>query len=128
MIIGIDTSTAVCRLNFVDGDEVQSVEWEIGRELADKLIPYLREQLKSRGKVWNDLTGIVVCKGPGSFTGLRIGLTVMNTIADSNDIPIVGEAGEVWFETALKRLKAGENDQLVMPEYGRGPNITTPRK
>lgn len=128
MIIGIDTSGPVCRLQFVNGDTTDSVEWDIGRGLADGLIGCLRERLNERGVSWGDLKGIVVCKGPGSFTGLRIGLTVMNTIADSGDVPIVGETGEDWFETGLNRLKSGDNDQLVMPEYGREPNITKPRK
>ncbi len=128
MIIGIDSSTSICRLYFATGGDIQKIDWDIGRELADTLIPYLREQLNTRGMTWEDISGIVVCKGPGSFTGLRISLTVMNTIADSKGIPIVGESGDTWLEKALKRLDAGENDQLVMPEYGREPNITKPRK
>ena len=72
--------------------------------------------------------GIGVMKGPGSFTGLRIGLTVTNTLADSLSAPIVGATGEDWRETALEKLRAGENEKIVMPEYGAVAHITAPRK
>jgi tRNA threonylcarbamoyladenosine biosynthesis protein TsaB len=128
MIILLDTSTPECRLTLVDGDTRVDDNWVADRTLADKLIGYLREQLSAQGKTWQDVTGIGVFKGPGSFTGLRIGLTVMNTIADSLEIPIVGESGDDWKEVALNRLKEGQNDKLVMPLYGRDANITKPRK
>jgi len=67
-------------------------------------------------------------KGPGSFTGLRIGITVFNTIADTNNVPIVGETGDSWQDKAIMRLENGENDHVVLPEYGSEANITKPRK
>jgi hypothetical protein len=53
---------------------------------------------------------------------------VVNTLADTKGLQIVGETGEQWMDTALLRLKSGENDQLVMPFYGAEAHITTPRK
>ena len=128
MIIALDTSTPVCRLWLIDGDATSRYEWESGRGLADGLIAYLRDKLGEQGKDWRDITGLIVLKGPGSFTGLRIGLTVLNTIADTNSVPIVGQTGEDWLEVGANRLKNGENDELVMPMYGSEPNITKPRK
>jgi len=128
MIILIDTSTPECRLTLVDGDNRFDDVWTADRTLADKLIGYLRGQLQAHGKTWQDVTGIGVFKGPGSFTGLRIGLTVMNTLADGLEVPIVGEDGDNWQEKALGRLNDGQNDRLVMPLYGREANITKPRK
>ena len=128
MILLIDTSTPTCKTVWVDENERTSEEWQADRKLADNLIGYLRSELAKRDKTWTDITGIGVFQGPGSFTGLRIGLTVMNTIADDMDIPIVGATGDDWEATALQRLMAGESDGLVMPLYGRDANITTPRK
>ena len=128
MILLIDTSTPVCKTVWVDGDERTKEEWLADRELADKLIGYLRSELAKRNKTWADITGIGVFQGPGSFTGLRIGLTVMNTIADDMSIPIIGATGDDWEAKVLERLLVGESDGLVMPLYGRDANITTPRK
>lgn len=128
MIILIDTSTPVCSITWVDGDNQVETEWQADRGLADGLIGYLRSQLSSRSKSWSDVQGIGVFKGPGSFTGLRIGLTVMNTWADTMHIPIVGETDDDWKAKSLSRLASGQNDELVMPLYGREANITKPRK
>ena len=128
MIILLDTSTAVCKLSFIDGDWHFHDEWESGRMLAKSLLGFLQNNLQQNNKTWADITGIVAFKGPGSFTGLRIGLTVLNTIADSESVPIVGTIGDKWQAVGLVRLERGDNDALVMPEYGREPRITVPRK
>jgi len=128
MILLLDTSTPVCKLSFIDGDFRFNDEWESGRTLAKGLLGYLQTHLERHGKTWKDISGIVAYKGPGSFTGLRIGLTVLNTFADSESVPIVGTTGDDWQIIGLTRLEAGENDKLVMPEYGAEAHITTPRK
>lgn len=128
MIIALDTSTMTCDITLIDGDKRITDTWEAGRELADKLIGHLRELLVQNQKGWGDVSGIVIMQGPGSFTGLRIGMTVANTVADTLSIPIVGQRDDDWIATGIRRLEAGENDKLVMPLYGRDPNITTPRK
>lgn len=128
MILLLDTSTPVCKLSLVDGEARHESEWQADRTLAAGLISYLKEQLIAQGRTWQDITGIGVMKGPGSFTGLRIGLAVLNTLADDLKIPIVGSTGATWQIVALKRLDQNENDQIVLPEYGRPATITTPRK
>ena len=124
MIILLDTSTATCFLTVVDDETRQDFEWQAGRTLARGLLKFLEEKTGDL----HDIRGIGVMKGPGSFTGLRIGLTVANTLADSLNIPIVGTTGEDWREMALKKLRAGESEKIVMPEYGAAAHITAPRK
>lgn len=128
MILLLDTSTPVCKLSFVEDDWRFDDEWESGRTLAKGLLGYLHDNLAKNNKTWADISGIVAFKGPGSFTGLRIGLTVLNTFADSESVPIVGTTGNDWQAVGLARLGGGENDELVMPEYGAEAHITTPRK
>ena len=129
MILLLDTSTGLCKLWFYEGsEEVHYDEWQADRGLADGILSYLEAQLNVVGKMWDDLTGLGVFRGPGIFTGLRIGMAVLNTIADDKSVPIVGTIGEDWLSEALGRLNAGEDDKLVLPEYGQGANITKPRK
>lgn len=128
MILLLDTSTPTCKLTLIDSEWHYNDEWQADRTLAKKLLSYLQEKLRANNKTWTDITGIGVFAGPGSFTGLRIGLTVLNTLADAEQIPIVGSTAADWQGDCLRRLQAGENDQLVMPFYGRDAHITKPRK
>ena len=128
MILLLDTSTPTCYLYFVEGEWRYETSWEAGRELAKGLLGFLEKELVGQGKGWGDITGLVVFKGPGSFTGLRIGATVCNTLAYANGWPIIGAMGDEWVEEGLQRLERGENDEIVLPEYGGEANITKPRK
>lgn len=128
MIILLDTSTPVCYLTIISGDQKADFEWSAGRELSVGLLKFLEDKLSSFNANINDISGIGVMKGPGSFTGLRIGLTVANTIADGLNVPIVGEAGEDWKARAESRLADGQNDQIVLPEYGAEAHITVQKK
>jgi tRNA threonylcarbamoyladenosine biosynthesis protein TsaB len=103
-------------------------EWTAERTLARGLLKYLQDHLAENGSDINNISAIGVFQGPGSFTGLRIGLTILNTIASTQKIPIVGGTGENWREVVLEKIKSGENDQIVLPFYGGEANITSPIK
>jgi tRNA threonylcarbamoyladenosine biosynthesis protein TsaB len=128
VIILLDTSTPLCKLTLLDGDLRYENEWLADRQLAKGLLGYLQEQMGLHGKSFKDITGIGVFAGPGSFTGLRIGLTVLNTIAASENIHIVGMTGDDWQSRVIEKLKAGENERIVLPFYGQDAHITKPRK
>lgn len=129
MIVLLDTSTPTCYLTLIGADGTHSYEWLADRTLARDLLSFLREKLAENGVNFQQISGIGAMKGPGSFTGLRIGLTVMNTIASTEKVPIVGVTmSRNWRDVALDRLEAGDDDKLVMPEYGSDANITKPRK
>ena len=128
MIVCLNTSTPTCYLSFIEGDWRYDTNWEAGRGLAKGLLGFLEKELEFQETTWSDVTGLVVYQGPGSFTGLRIGLTVGNSLAYSNNWPIVGVTGDDWRQAGVKRLEAGENDEIVLPEYGGEANITQPRK
>lgn len=129
MILLLDTSTPTCFLTLVDGQQMHEYKWLAERNLARDLLGFLQDKLAVHGKNFHNISAIGVMKGPGSFTGLRIGLTVANTIADDQQIAIVGvEASDMWRDQAIQRLENGDDDRLVLPEYGGNANITTPRK
>lgn len=128
MIILLDTSTPLCRLGIASTESIQWHEWQADRQLAKGLLEFVISTLTEGGNELSDITGIAVYKGPGSFTGLRIGLTVMNTLASSLHIPIIGRNGDTWAKDAVTDIQKGENDKVVLPEYGAAANITKPRK
>ena len=129
MILFLRTDSPICLLTLQqdDGNRVEAV-WQADRQLAKGLLRHIEDFLGDNDANWNDLSGLVVFQGPGSFTGLRIGITVMNTVAYAQSIPVVGAVGEQWQDEGVARLEAGEDDRIVVPEYGREARITKPRK
>jgi len=128
MILAIKTDTGTAELILCDaaGEIIAREEWQADRTLARDLLGHLEALLQNH--TWSDLTGLIVFKGPGSFTGLRIGITVINSIAYAEHIPIVGTQGETWLSEGVKRLRNDDNDEIVLPEYGAPPRITQPKK
>lgn len=113
-----------------DRRQINYQVWPAHRQLAETVHRKITEVLYGAQLGLNDLGGIVVYRGPGSFTGLRIGLSVANALAAGCGIPIAGQAGyqEQWLERGLARVLNGDNDHLVTPEYGAEPHITSPKK
>lgn len=102
--------------------------WQANRELAETIHKVIEEQLKKQGISYKNIDGIIFYKGPGSFTGLRIGASVANALACSLDIKIVGTNGESWIEDGLDKLSNNLDDKIVVPEYGAPPNVTQQKK
>jgi tRNA threonylcarbamoyladenosine biosynthesis protein TsaB len=128
MIILLDTSTSIARLTVIKGTDRASYEWKAERELAKGLLGWIENTLDSSGETLLTIRGIGVFQGPGSFTGLRIGMTVANTLASSLSVPIVAATGERWQGDCLVALQSGKNEKIVLPLYDRDANITKPRK
>lgn len=128
MILLLDTTTPTAKLALISDGNTKEFTWEAGRGLAKDLLGWLKQNLDDSNADWKDITGIGVLRGPGGFTGIRIGLTVCNTLADGLGIPIVGALGDDWGVECQNRLKNGENDKIVLPFYNSEAHITKPRK
>lgn len=129
IILTIKTDNPEAELALYDDDTQLAQEvWHAHRQLAETIHLKIEELLKKQHKDWQDITGIVCFAGPGSFTGLRIGLSVGNALAYGLSALIVSTNGEQWAEEGIKRLLAGDSDPLALPEYGAEAHITTPRK
>lgn len=127
--LALRTDSPQAELYLYDGETRIAHElWQADRRLALELLSHLETFLQAAHKKFKDIDGLLVYRGPGSFTGLRIGITVMNTISYAQTIPIIGETGEDWLETGVGRLEAKDNDQVVLPEYGAEARITKPKK
>lgn len=129
MILALKTADFTTRLALIspEGRSLQTETWESGRRLADQLLEKIQQLLHSAKARPGDLTGIIIFSGPGSFTSLRIGHTVANSLADSLGIPVVGAAGEQWLEQGLGDLKQAPAGRPALPVYGAEAHITKPK-
>jgi len=129
MFLTLRTDNPEAEVGLYTGEtQISYYKWRADRRLATELLGVIRDELKKQNADWKDITGVVVYKGPGSFTGLRIGITVADSIAYGNGVPIVGALGDDWIVTGTQRLVAGETDTLVLPHYGAEANITISTK
>lgn len=136
LILTVRTDKPLAEIGlYQDEQRLAYDSWQAHRQLGQTIHQRIRQLLQAVEYDWQDIGGLVVWRGPGSFTGLRIGLTLANTLAQSQAIPIVGVTGtadtadndESWIKPGISRLQQAENDITVMPEYGAEANITKPR-
>lgn len=129
IILTIRTDKPEAEIGLYDGKkQLGYTKWEAHRQLSETIHIKIKELLDAHKKNWHDIEGVALFKGPGSFTGLRIGFSVGNAMAFGQNIPIVSESGDNWVQQAIEGLKKGENEQVAMPEYGAVANTTKPRK
>ena len=133
IILVIRTDRPEAELYLYDGlKKLAEKKWQAHRKLAETIHKKIKELLEgqslSEGLSFQDIEGIVCFAGPGSFTGLRIGLSVANALAYAQNIPIVASAGDNWIEQGVNGLLAGKNDKIALPIYGLPAATTSPKK
>lgn len=90
-ILVIDTSNnkkITVGLRLDSGEDI--MEQEVGRDRAQAVLPMLDTLLRKHRLMLQNLAAIEVHTGPGSFTGLRVGISIANTLAYALQIPING--------------------------------------
>ena len=128
LILTIRTDKPEAELDLYDKDRrLAHKTWQAHRQLAESIHSQIKDLLQSQDKSLDDLGGIAVFHGPGSFTGLRIGISVANALADGLGIPIVGSGGEDWISEAISKLSGGANEKIILPEYGASPHTSQPK-
>ena len=110
MKLYLDTSTPETTLRLDD----KEYKYPFANDLAEKLLQFIKDKLEENDKTWQDITEIEFMSGPGSFTGLRIGASIVNTIAHELNIPLYDHRGK--------------KHQQIIPDYGRPANISKPQK
>lgn len=92
LVLGIDTSTKVGGLGLFDTEKglVGECNLVLDQTHSQRLMPMLGMLLEVSGYTLQDLDGISITLGPGSFTGTRIGVTTAKTLAQVGEKPIVG--------------------------------------
>ena len=90
MLLAIDTATRYISLALHDGHQiVYESTWRTFNNHTIELTPALRQALTQTRLTPADLTAVAVARGPGSFTGLRIGMSVAKGLVMARHIPLV---------------------------------------
>ena len=93
-ILCIETSTEICSVALAQGERCAALqECNTNNSHAKNMIPFVEEVLRQANVSKNQLDAIAVGVGPGSYTGLRIGVSTAKGLAYSLDIPVkIGRA------------------------------------
>ena len=121
-VLGIDTSTALLSAAVLDHgrlaaecarESVQTKDRRPGRSNhAEGLIPLIEEVLGRAAMDFSSLSLLGVAVGPGSFTGLRIGISTAKGLVYGSDTPMVGVG---TLEAAAYRVPAGDGTTFICP-------------
>lgn len=92
MLLALDTATRHAGLALYDGDTVraENVWHAAGHYHTEWLVPAISDAMQRAGVVATDLTGVAVTAGPGSFTGLRVAVSVAKGLAAAQNLAFVG--------------------------------------
>lgn len=118
MILIIDTTERHIIKLGLSGNDIKWHDMETERQSEDLLI-FLDKILKDDGLELKNIDAILVNIGPGSFTGVRVGVTVANTLSWSLDISVSGYRDDK-INIALDNLKNIKNNKfskIVLPYY-----------
>lgn len=90
MILCLETSTAVCSVALVDNSNVIALRESLdGQNHAEKITIFIDEVMKEANISYNELEAIAVSKGPGSYTGLRIGVSTAKGLCYAMEKPLI---------------------------------------
>lgn len=107
-----------------EGEKIKKVETR-PEQILEHLLQYLQEVSIDPC----DLEGVIVVTGPGSFTALRAGVSVVNTFAFVHEKPLISVPNKELKDISelLKEVDFTKLNTFVTPFYGREPNITKPK-
>lgn len=90
VLLHIETATEVCSVALSEGEKILAVsETAYGNSHSKNLLPFIDKTLKEAHQELKDLDGVVISIGPGSYTGLRIGVSTAKSLAYSLEIPVI---------------------------------------
>ena len=120
-ILSIDTSSKICGIAILEDKKlIKEVLQDNGLTHSETLMPIIKNTLEEINLSLNDMDLIVCDKGPGSFTGIRIGVATTKAFSDSLDIKAIGISSleslayNVKSEGVICSLKDEKNDNVYV--------------
>lgn len=122
LLLALDTSTSTASVALFDGQRVLSeTTWLAGREHSTRLLVEVEAAFERIGRRPPQLTGVVVARGPGSFTGVRVALSVAKGLAAGLGLPLWGVSSLDVVAYAAGQV---EHPVQAVLEAGRGRYAT----
>ncbi|WP_230818983.1 tRNA (adenosine(37)-N6)-threonylcarbamoyltransferase complex dimerization subunit type 1 TsaB [Rheinheimera aquimaris] len=103
-LLALDTSTEACSVALQLGSEILTLDEVCPQQHSKRILPMVQQLLSEAGVGLAQLDGIVFGRGPGSFTGVRIGVGVTQGLAFGADIPVYGVSTLAAMAQAAARL------------------------
>jgi len=131
-ILAIDTTEENTGIGLRGEGLIKTKTWASYHNQSQELLPNIDKLLKTNKIKPEQLKQVVVNLGPGSFTGLRVGISVANTFGYGLGIPVLGQTyleGDIGkrIEQLLQLIAKTKKFRQVLPVYGSPPHITLPR-
>jgi tRNA threonylcarbamoyl adenosine modification protein YeaZ len=130
MIIAIESASTDLSLALADRDgRVLALDgWSAGRRQGGELLPRLLALLEANGRSLTEASAVVVGSGPGSFTGLRVGMSVAKGICAGLSLPIIGLPSLVaWLDAepqcAAALVRAGAREAYLLERGHEDPQL-----
>ncbi len=129
LILCIETGTDICSVGIArDGEIVSLRESDEGRDHAKKVAVFVDELLRETGVAPDELDAVAVGKGPGSYTGLRIGVSFAKGLCYGLGIPLVAVGSlDALAEVAIEDHEAGIIDAEHWDEAALCPMVDARR-
>jgi tRNA threonylcarbamoyladenosine biosynthesis protein TsaB len=113
----IHTAGSEGSVALAEEQEIVASEMLPGRSSSERLVPAVRRLMELQGWSLRNLKAVVVVHGPGSFTGVRVGLSAAKGLSEAGGVPLVAIS-----RLALLAATAGKSDETVhaVLDAGRG--------
>jgi tRNA threonylcarbamoyladenosine biosynthesis protein TsaB len=118
MLLALDTATQALAIALHDGQQVLVEQvWTGSRFQTEHLAPEVALSLRRMGLTARSLTAVAVASGPGSYTGLRVGMALAKGIALAHNLPL---AGVPTLDILAQAQPSGDYGLLTVIQAGRG--------
>jgi tRNA threonylcarbamoyladenosine biosynthesis protein TsaB len=130
LLLSIETSTPLGSLSLIKNNcLIDSISWDKAESHSEKITIYAKDLLEKNKFKFSDLTALGFGIGPGSFTGVRVGLSFVKSLAYSLKIPVLAPSSlELLAAPALQKHKSvfcaqsAFRNLVYIAEYSRGPS------